>query len=420
MKLNIRAVDVVVVAIIAILGFYVFINIESYEEEIFVGEGDEAKRQNFLALKKHLANSDTEVIFASDHSQLFSSKGLSPIRPSVSDVIILTESEMIISQALANDILTWVNEGGHIIIGLVSENFTSTFSTNYLLKELGVQTKVLDATEFNDTQVNENDETGTSSNVPSVINTENYGEIEVNVDDGISIMLVKSETVVFSAGLPLDRKVLQPTMIQMSIGKGLVTLMTDVFVWNNDQIIDNDNVLLIHQLLENDSKVFVFERSETLMWHKLIAKYSPSFYWILLFFTVLCAWFVGIRFGAIRQVNNTVVTYFSQHIHGAGQFYWNNNQREKLLRASREQLIDDVSTKFAKSNPSEEQVAEVLTKLSNWPKDKIHFYVFGPDKKDSKESGGKNSPINSTINNAISESQFTQLIQGLQQLRKMI
>lgn len=396
MKIKIQLRDAVVIALIIMVGIFLFINIESYQEEIYVGEGAEVDSQRFLALQNHLANYNTEVVVADDYTKLFSSSSFNPIYPDARDTIILTESEVVISQALSNDILSWVNSGGHIIVSLISENSASTFSTNYLLKELGVQTK-----EF-DQELIKKDEEGNvnSSNVPTMVNTEDYGEIEVNVDDRIYIELVKPEEILFSKGILPDQQPQQPTIVQLAFGEGLVTLMSDVYVWNNYQISDYDNLFFIHQLIEYGNKVFVFQQREPIMWHHLIPKYSPSFYWILLFVASLSAWFFGSRFGAIKVVNDTVVTYFSQHIRAAGQFYWMNGQQDKLLAGARHQLVDEISVRLSKTNPTEEQIVEALAKLSNWPKEKIYLFVF--------------------TKNKVNETQFIQIMQGLQQLRKII
>jgi hypothetical protein len=396
MKLNIQLRDAAVAAVVIIIGILLFINIESYEEEIYTGEGPEVDSQPFLALKNHLANYDTKVVVADNYSTLFSNESFNPIFPDASDIIIFTESDVVVSQALSNDILTWVNKGGHIVLGLLSQNYASTYSTNYLLKELGVQTK-----EFDQELIERDDEENIiSGNLPTLVNTQDFGEIEVNVDDRIYIELIKSEEVLFSKGILPDQQPEQATIVQLSFGEGIVTLMTDVYIWNNHQISDNDNLFFIHQLIEYGNTVFVFEQREPIMWHQLIAKYSPSFYWILLFFVSITAWFFAIRFGAIKVVNDTVVSYFSQHIKAAGQFYWMNEQQDKLLAGARYQLIDHISLRLSKTSPTQEQIIEALAKISNWPKEKIYLFVYS--------------------NNKVNETQFTQIMQGLQQLRKMI
>jgi hypothetical protein len=49
---------------------------------------------------------------------------------------------------------------------------------------------------------------------------------------------------------------------------------------------------------------------------------------------------------------------------------------------------------------SDAHYVDILVSMSGWPKEKIHLYVFD--------------------NNKLNEAQFTQIMQGLQQLRGMI
>lgn len=390
MKIQLR--DLIVGAAVAIIGIFLYINVESYEEEYYTEAGAEVYNQSFLALQKHLANFNTAVVMADDYKQLFSNSSFNPIMPNTDDVVVLTESEVSISAALSSKILNWVDSGGHIIIGVTADNYASIFSTNQLLKELGIETE-----EFDRELLEQDEGIDSTYNVPTLIDTEEFGEIKVNVEDSLYIELNKPEQVLYSNGVLSDQ---QPTIVQLAIGNGVVTIMSDVYIWNNRQILDHDNIIFIHQLIKSGNKLFIFEPKESLMWYQIIPKYSPSFYWILLFVVILFSWFVGVRFGSINIVSNNIVSYFSQHIRAAGQFYWTSGQQEKLLASTRKKLMDDVSGRISRTNPTKEQIVEALIGLSNWPKEKIYYFVFD--------------------NNKVNEAQFTQIMQGLQQLRKMI
>ncbi|MGK0370469.1 MAG: hypothetical protein ACJAW1_000710 [Glaciecola sp.] len=406
MRINLNVRDILIVLFIGLFGVFLYLNFESYEEEIYLGEGPQANENRFLALQTHLALYKTQVLVADDFNSLFAESSLNPVFPDINDVIIFSESELIISELLAKNVLSWVEQGGHIIVGMTRNSQhgimadskyigSSVFSTNHLLKLLGVSTRVFDRELLKDKTSPNN-----TYNVPTAIDTEYFGKIDVNVEDSLSIELATSQNIIFSSSVLPEKYADQPTIVQIKRGDGLITLMTDVYVWSNYQINDDDNIFFIHQLVAQNSKLYIFEQRDPKMWSTLITEYSPSFYWILLFVVLLSAWFYAVRFGAIRLINNTVMSYFSQHIRAAGQFYWLNGQKDKLLLEVRNALLEEISSKLAQTHPSEAEILEGLAKISGWPKEKIYMFVFDKNK--------------------VNETQFTQIMQGLQQLREMI
>jgi hypothetical protein len=88
----------------------------------------------------------------------------------------------------------------------------------------------------------------------------------------------------------------------------------------------------LHQLAQGSDTLFVFSYRDPIMWYQVIARYSPAFYWILLVTILFFAWHNAIRFGAVVSLSHHIMTYFSQHIKAAGEFYWANNQQNLLKK----------------------------------------------------------------------------------------
>jgi hypothetical protein len=388
---KIETKDIVVALLIIGIAVLAYFNIESYEEEQTSSWSEEAFSQEFLAMKMHLENFEYQVTLADNTDLLFSQTALNPIFPEADDIIVLSQSEVTISKELSDKLLAWVDSGGHVILDLQSYEGVSVFSTNQFLKSLGVSTQYSEDSRIEDS----------NENLVTSVNTADFDEIEVNLYADIYIELDSGMgDVVYSAAPFEEYDKTQPTLVQLEYGKGLVTLMTDVLVWNNYQIEDNDNLLWLHQLAQGSDTLFVFSYRDPIMWYQVIARYSPAFYWILLVTILFFAWHNAIRFGAVVSLSHHIMTYFSQHIKAAGEFYWANNQQNKLIEEVRQQLKDELLTKLSRQNLSDEQIIEALGKISHWPAETLHHLLFEKNK--------------------LNESSFTKLMQGLQTLRKMI
>lgn len=386
-----RTRDIIVGCVIALLGVLIYFTVEPYEDTQFRYWSPEAEQIKFLAMQKHLASFDYEVVLANNIYLLFSETALNPLLPGPNDVIIFSESELQYNSELTRKTLQWIEHGGHAVIDLRSSEGVSTFSTNQLLNSFGIQTQWLEDDRFEKLDYN----------VTTSVNTTLFGELAVNVDDRIFIELQSdSNAIAYSASVFADLHTTHPTILQLAYGDGLVTLMTDVLVFNNKQLRDKDNILWLHSLIEGANQIFVFSYRDPLMWYQIIYDYSPSFYWILLVSLLICLWFVAIRFGTVKHINSNVVTYFSQHISAAGEFYWANKQHQRLVNNVRQQIKDELRLRLSLPNLDEKQTIEALAKLSLWPNETIHQLMY------------KNHPH--------SKAQFTNTMQGLQQLRKMI
>lgn len=397
--------EIVLVLGVSLFGLFIYLNIEPYEEKFYTGEGPEAIDNQFLALQRHLAEYQTKVVILEDVNPLFSKTHQSPVFPQVNDTLLITSADVIMSQTMASDILAWVAQGGQLIMGLSTglgegdvnqptQNSAKVVRLNFLLHNIGVKTALFETDQLI------NNERNRFYNKPTRVDTESFGNLDIDVQDNTYIELTKSQNIVFSAAPFLEEHANKPTIMQISVGEGMVTLLTDSFIWTNEQINNNNNVLLAHQLISQQTNMYVIEPPILIMWPSVILRYSPSFYWILTLFLILCAWHAAIRFGAIRVVNDTVVSYFSAHISAAGKFYWRHDQQERLVGEVRQVLIEEVHSKLGHHHASETQITEALATVSKWPKEKIHLFVFDQRK--------------------LNETQFTQLIQGLKQLRGMI
>ncbi|MDT0594753.1 DUF4350 domain-containing protein [Glaciecola petra] len=399
--MKIEARHFAIAGICLILVVFIIFNLERVEQEIDQGFQKEANEEPFLALQMHMQSYNIDVILSGKAEDLFEDNSLAPLNPHYTDLIIFDTAEIAVSKEISNKLFAWIEQGGHVIVGLDTLEGASTFTGNHFLRQLEVETHDYDR-ELLDSEFN----------VSTKINTADFGEINVNVEDSLYITVSDNEELVYSASVLSSAYVDEPiaqdkihfydkaSIIQVAIGQGLVTLMTDVQIWDNYQIDAEDNAFYIHQLAKEADAIYLMSFSEPLMWYSIIVNFSPAFYWILIFVALINIWFFAVRFGAIKQVEDTVVTYFSQHIKVAGLFYWDTGQKHKLIDDVRSQLLDELRLRMSHPNPSTASMLAALSNISSWPEASLHTLIL--------------EPIN------LNETHFIKLMQDLQALRKMI
>lgn len=388
--MNITRRDIIVFLLFALLVSAIVFSFEAYEEEVDSFNLPIVYKEPFLALQKALEKTNTDTIKLNKPFELFDE---GRIIVSVDDTILFNEGEIVLSKNHAQQLLEWAKNGGYLVMGLSGQSGESVFGANHLLKELGIVTQ------------NSDSESRSSFLKDTLINTDEYGDIEVSLN---TVVYIQSETESYYIGYPHNSEKPEPivnydmpTAIQIEYGEGLISFVTSTHIWTNFYIDKKDNVLLAHNLLGGVEKLYLVEYFSPSMWYQRIAEYSPAFYWSLLLLILVSLWHVAVRFGPIKKIDMVVVTYFTQHIKAAGEFYWGNNQRKRLIDEVRAQIFDDLSIRSAKNRASQEALLGVISKISNWPDETLHKVLIQE-------------------HDTINQQQFLKIMQSLQQLRKMI
>ncbi|WP_395339474.1 DUF4350 domain-containing protein [Ningiella sp. W23] len=402
------------------IGAYIALNLEAYETQTYTPAEAEAYQKPFLAMQRHLDAYNISVEIFDDDSQLFRTAGQAKvpleagsIKPAKHDLIVLANAEVSISEAQAEALLTFVKNGGHVIASLqdgrLASGSSSSFSANAFLTRLGFMTAPSN-------MLSELEATLSSDDLISFVNSERYGELRLALDTDISIEFGDEDYDKLSEmSVRYSGTQFADTLVQLSFGQGHITLVTDIDIWTNFKIDDFDHVFWLHDLSQQAQKIFIFSFRSPPMWYEVIDEYSPMFYTLLLITILLSAWHVGARFGTIKPLKNNFISYFSQHIRAAGEYYWRNQQREEMVEAVRQQLLEELSKRMgtalsadrdadtsaqSKTSGKVETQIKTLCKLSGWERKSVEAYVFEPVKNHDVE--------------------FVRIMQGLQQLRKII
>lgn len=369
-----------------IVTVYLIKSIEFYDKEQDVAVSKEVREQPFLATQKLLEEHDVTMVFEQDYRRLYAD-GEEGITPKVDDTVILADAEAAISSNLAVSLLDWVEQGGFLIVSVNASDQSDSHRANALIQQLGIGVEWIadDSVLYSDYEQQ-----------VSAMNDPHGDPIRVGLESIYRITFPGELEPFYSVSNDAGY-----TFVQFDKGEGLITLMTDVQIWNNWQIDEYDNAILMLGLLEESDTVYLFKPIERPHWFSLLYGHAPLFIWLVCLLILLAIWHFGKRFGSISTGHQTDNSRFSEHIRVAGNHYWQQGKQLKMLTEVRNTILRRISQKWPNVNGADQQkIALLLEELSGWPTDTIQQLMF-----DQKE---------------LNQNQYSHCIKGLQQLRKML
>ena len=127
-------------------------------------------------------------------------------------------------------------------------------------------------------------------------------------------------------------------LVQLSLGDGQVTVLTDLGLWDNQNLLYFDHAWLLAWLTGNQPVWFVHSVAmpPLLQWLWLRA---PELGTALLLLVALWLWSRIPRRGPIQPVAEDHNRDYLQHLHASGYFQWRTEQQDTLLTALRQQAL---------------------------------------------------------------------------------
>ncbi|RVU83997.1 DUF4350 domain-containing protein [Leucothrix sargassi] len=305
--------------------------------------------------------------------------------PSRDSVIILTAQRHRMSDVKVDQLLDWVNQGGHLIVPtneywadrsfyefdeeLVQENSEAVNTqTNYdrIQSALGVHVDADEHIEF---------EAGESRAIqlphapkPLEVQEDHYHAIILDSDNDA----VKRETVTLEG---------RNFLIRQSFGDGFVTLISSLDFIKYNNLTDYDHAEILWYLVHRDAsklntpeQVWLVRSGDspnlfTLIWQR--------FWPLVLMLTVLfIAWAMRAsrRFGPLIEKQNEDRRQLMDHIEASGGYYWKQKQSDTLIHSTRAALNQRASQRIPgwQQMSKEAQASTVAEQLSLDPKHVFH------------------------------------------------
>ena len=362
----------------AFLTFY-----EHYEEEVDRGWGSRAKRNPYLAAEQFLSTVGLQTRRADNISVLGQ---LTP-----EDTLYLTSSSQIYNAERAQELLRWIERGGHAVVvahhggegerdwlleelDVTLEEGSDNFYFNPLRRFLGEEVEKAEqyagksASELlrehnrkvragEDPEAEEADSAEQSADdtaepeaprnpdvEPSQLVTlaSEGGDYQLYFDPGVLLWhpALDGEEIdggpVFWAGM--DSEDAGVPFMQFERGDGLITLLADDSLWQSDRIGQFDHAYLLGWLASDGDFVFLTRpRFDSLL--VLARRYAAEFF--LAGALALLAWLLlrSRRFGQRAPQAETARRSLLEHISACGHYYWRADKCAALLIRYRDSLL---------------------------------------------------------------------------------
>ena len=372
--------------LIGALGMWLYSNVESHVKEVDKGYSEEARSNKFLAAELFLRKMGVKAtkieLFQSDHAPF-----------THHDTLLIANNRHNFDRKRSKQLLDWVNTGGRLIITAQAFDADSSKFKDHLLNELGLTVVKIEPEEGNvfDAKVLDVDIDDENFWQVNFINT--YSILETDKFNSDVIWRIKDGNTVHG--------------LQIKIGQGKITLLSDMLYFTNDFIDQYDHAEFLFLLVTNRYESekngdFYYSLSENnpmlVSWLWLNA---PYFLMSLTLLVVLILWMKIPRFGPIINIAQPVRRQFIEHLYAAGRYQWQQKFHNRLLMDVRQQLSQSMGLKYPEwINASKNEQIKIFSDHTNLSTQIIEKSLF--DLNISKEN------------------EFVYTIKTLEKLRKSI
>ncbi len=401
------------VALLALFGSYLLSIAEPYEEEVKRGPSPEARANRFLAAERFLEGQQRTVSRASGLEVL-------DTLPSKGQTLLLLADRDRMTPRQAERVLAWAEQGGHLLF--VAEAFWDEDdgkSGDLLLDLLDI--RQYDANDLETLEEEQRsapeDRTqrwrkpapqGTTQGAPTVASGDRHPELTklyLENEDEPAYFSFDTDYHLYDAqnrAHAWANSAQATHMLQLYHGKGVITVVTDHWLWQNRHIGKHDNAWLLWYLTQ-DSDVTLLHHAERDDLFSLLLKHFPQALIAALLLIALLLWRRGSRQGPLLLPARPARRQLEEHLRGSADFLLRRTSQQRLIQA----LQADIQRRARRRHPGFERlpVAEqwqILGRLSRQPPSNIG-QAMRPAGKDR-----------------VSAAQFTRQVAYLQNLRNAL
>ncbi|WP_152225808.1 DUF4350 domain-containing protein [Pseudomonas sp. SCB32] len=350
-------VTLAVLLVLAAVGYYLYTHLTPYSETIEHGPAPEVRANPYLAAETYLRGRGLKVSAA---------RGLEVLDqlPSKGNTLILLGSRENLTPKQTTRLLDWTSRGGHLVV--TAERLWDEEegkSGDLLLDRLGVQqflTEDLDkdkgtakpedkssaepstqeeAAEQPTTPAAENAETTESAEEedPYPKLTKLYLENEkapAYIDFDTEYHLFDSKNLAYAWANSSNAT----HLLQLQQGQGLVTVLTDNWIWQNNQLSDYDNAWLLWYLTQDNSVTLVY-RADGESLFTLLARYFPQALVACALLLALALWRQGLRQGPLQPSPARGRRQLEEHLRAGADFVLRQRGQIALLQGLQRDIL---------------------------------------------------------------------------------
>jgi hypothetical protein len=363
--------------VLGLLGIYLLGKLTPYQETLKHGPDPEARANPYLAAEHFLRKQGLQVQRA-DGLEIM--KGL----PSAGQTLLLLGDRNRMTPKQVERLLAWTAKGGHLLF--VAERLWDEEegkSGDLLLDSLGIQqyeSEELDedASEAADEQAATEDEyeaepqtepeadaaTDSDNAYPEL--TQLYLENEeapayFNFDTDYHLYDAENRAHAWANSDAATH------LLQLYHGDGLISVVSDSWIWQNQGIAEYDNAWLLWYMTQ-DSQVTLLYRADRDDLFSLLLEHFPQALVALALLLAFGLWHLGMRQGPLLLPANRNRRQLQEHLRGSADFLLRHNGQHSLLQG----LQQDIQRRARHRHPGFERLAvaeqwQVLSRLTRQP-----------------------------------------------------
>lgn len=355
---------VAVISAILLTGIGLFyLLMESYQEIEDLGWGSAAYRNPYLAAEQFLQRQEVDA-----HTE-FSMNNAEPLDQLTT--LVIGDSRDILSTQQGDRLLRWLEQGGHLIIASsyyydTEDSFLDRFNVEVYesechchkdmyypepFAEQEYQEDVLEEStepELDTPDQTETIDTPTLSETidPSLLTTLTFDaldtEVSVNFNPAVALYHPAFDDETDYTGLkPFYWEGTEWGIhyMQFDVGDGLLTVTSDLHIWENSEIQNFDHAYLLGVLSGRDSSLTFVTGKQVPSLISLAWRYGPEVFIAFAVWLLFWILFRSKRFVPPKQLNITSRRSLAEHIDAVAHFHW----RQKDYPALTQSLIEEIN-----------------------------------------------------------------------------
>ena len=367
--------------VLGLLGIFLLGKLTPYQETVEHGPAPEAQANPYLAAEQFLRTQGLQVQRAD---------GLSLINdlPSVGQTLLLFGDRSHMTPKQSERLLAWAAKGGHLLF--VAERLWDEKqgkSGDLLLDSLGIeqyQTEALDEEPDPPTDDNEPAKQADGDAQPAASAADGaVGSTldETNAYPELTQLYLENEDAPAYFNFDTDFHLYDAEnrahawansdgathLLQLYHGDGLISVVSDSWIWENQGIADYDNAWLLWYMTQ-DSQVTLLYRADRDGLISLLLEHFPQALVALALLLAFGLWHLGMRQGPLVLPVSRNRRQLQEHLRGSADFLLRHNGQQSLLQG----LQQDIQRRARHRHPGFERlpVAEqwqVLSRLTRQP-----------------------------------------------------
>ena len=366
--------------VIGLLGIYLLGKLTPYQETLEHGPDPEARANPYLAAEHFLRKQGLKVQRAD---------GLEVMKdlPSVGQTLLLLGDRNRMTPKQAERLLAWAGKGGHLLF--VAERLWDEEdgkSGDLLLDSLGIQqyeSEELDedASEATDEEASTENEPDAEQSAEPMPEETSAAEDEGNAYPELTQLYLENEEAPAYFSFDTDFHLYDAEnrahawansdaathLLQLYHGDGLISVVSDSWIWQNQGIGEYDNAWLLWYMTQ-DSQVTLLYRADRDDLFSLLLEHFPQALVALALLLAFGLWHLGMRQGPLLLPASRNRRQLQEHLRGSADFLLRHNGQHSLLQG----LQQDIQRRARHRHPGFERLAvaeqwQTLSRLTRQP-----------------------------------------------------